>query len=95
MKKYKKFSIVLLIITATVLLSGCVGKVPVPRVEEGRFAFSVTYEVDGEEKTYSGVYVCKFDGVLTTFVGDSVEWKEYIENELSLKDRYTKAYKSL
>jgi hypothetical protein len=42
-------------------------------VKEGRFDFSLTYEVDGEVKTYTGVYVCEYDGVLTTLLGSSLQ----------------------
>ena len=63
------------------LLSGCVATLPLPDIREGRFDFSVTYEINGEVKTYSGVYVCEFDGVLTTFLGSGREWEGHIENE--------------
>lgn len=81
MKKTKIIAVALLLVTVVALLGSCAAKVPLPTVQEGRFDFSVTYEVNGEVKTYSGVYICKFDGVLTTFVGSSLEWEEYIENE--------------
>lgn len=81
MKKIKLFTIAFLLIVATVILSGCVARVPIPDVKEGRFDFSVTYEIDGNIKTYSGVYVCKFDGVHTTFLGSGIDWDGYIENE--------------
>lgn len=80
MKRLKIIAIVFSMILATTLFSGCMAKLPIPSVKEGRFDFSVTYEIDGEVKTYSGVYVCKFDGVLTTFLGSGLEWKGYIEN---------------
>ena len=81
MKKLKAIAILLLLAFLTVALTGCVVTVPVPEIKEGRFDFSVTYEIDGEEKTYSGVYVCCYDGVLTTFLGSYVEWRDYVENE--------------
>ena len=81
MKTIKKITVILLLIAALATLSGCVVKVPIPEIEEGRFDFSVTYEINGEVKTYTGVYVCSFDGVLTTLIGSSLEWKGYIENE--------------
>lgn len=81
MKKIKLFAVVVLIIMATTLFSGCAVKIGVPEIKEARFNFSVTYEVKGEQKTYTGVYVCKYDGVLTTFLGSSLEWTGYIENE--------------
>lgn len=81
MKKIKIATIVFLLVSATVFLSGCVARLPMPEIEEGRFEFSVTYEVNGEVKTYSGVYVCYLDGVLVTLVGSGLEWRSYVENE--------------
>jgi hypothetical protein len=81
MKSLRIVAISILLITVAVLLCGCVAKVPVPEVKEGRFDFSVTYEIDGEVKTYSGVYVCEYDGALTTFLGSSIKWKGYVEND--------------
>ena len=81
MRKIKLFAIVLLLTVSVALLSGCVAKVPIPEVKEGRFDFSFTYEINGEVKTYSGVYVCRFDGVYTTLIGSGIEWDGYIENE--------------
>ena len=81
MKKTKTLAIVFLITIITTLFSGCAVTIGVPEVKEARFNFSVTYEVGGEQKTYEGVYICEYDGVLTTFVGSSLKWKGYIENE--------------
>ena len=80
MKKIKLF-VCAVLSTMLMLLSGCVAKMPIPEIKEGRLNFSVTYETNGEEKTYSGVYVCKYDGILVTLAGSSVQWKAYIENE--------------
>lgn len=80
MKKLKVLAVVLLIITTITTLSGCVVRLPIPEIKEGRFDFSVTYEINGEIKTCSGVYVCEYDGVLTTFLGSSIKWKGYVEN---------------
>ena len=81
MEKQKLLLITLLMTVMTMLFSGCVAKLPIPNIKEGRFDFSVTYEVAGEQKTYTGVYVCEYDGVLTTFLGSSLEWKGHLENE--------------
>ena len=81
MKKRKFAGVLILLMMVASLFSGCVAKLPIPDIKKGRFDFSVTYEISGEEKTYSGVYVCEFDGVLTTLVGSTREWKGYIENE--------------
>ena len=74
--------VLILIVTVLVtFLTGCSAKLPMPEVKEGRFNFSVTYEVSGEQKTYSGVYVCKYQGVVVTLVGGHIEWEDYVENE--------------
>ena len=80
MNKKRIFAIIILLTMILLVCTGCAVKYPVPNVKEGRFEFTVTYEVDGEEKTYSGVYVCKFDGVYTTFLGSGRMWDAYVEN---------------
>jgi hypothetical protein len=81
MKKFKIFAAAVLTAMVTMLFSGCTVKIGVPTIKEGRFDISVTYEVEGEQRTYTGVYICKYDGVLTTFLGSSLEWKGHIENQ--------------
>ena len=80
MKKHKFFIIALLMIAITMIFSGCAAVVLLPKVKEGRFNFSVTYEINGEETTYSGVYVCKYKGAYKTLVGEGINWEGYIEN---------------
>ena len=70
----------LLLIMILLVCSGCVTKMPVPEVKEGRFEFSVTYEINGEQFTYDGVYVCKYKGAYITLVGNGIMWDDYIEN---------------
>ena len=82
MKKIKLFMCVGFMSMLTAVSSGCttIARVPVPKVKEARFNFSVTYLMDGEEKTYSDVYVCKYDGAYKTLVGDGIDWEGYVEN---------------
>ena len=80
MKKLKVAICIMLVTMVLSLYSGCLAKVPIPEIKEGRFEFSVTCEINGEEKTYSGVYVCKYDGAYKTLVGKGVDWEGYIEN---------------
>ena len=80
MKKLKILAIVLLVTTVATLFSGCLARVFIPEIKEGRFDFSVTYEINGEEKTISGVYVCKYVGAYKTLVGEGIYWEGYIEN---------------
>ena len=81
MKKIKLLAVAILTTMITTFFSGCAVSIGVPEVKEARFHFSVSYEVGGEQKTYTGVYVCEYDGVLTTLLGSSLEWNGYIENE--------------
>ena len=55
MKKIKWFICVVLVAMLTSILSGCAAVIPIPEIKEGRFDFSVTCEVNGEEKT--SVYI--------------------------------------
>ena len=80
MKKMKLFICVVLVTMFATLFSGCMAKVSVPEVKEGRFNFSVTCEINGEGKTYSGVYVCKYDGAYKTLVGEGIDWEGYVED---------------
>ena len=80
MKKLKVAICIVLVTMVLSLYSGCLAKVPIPEIKEGRFEFSVTCEINGEEKTYSGVYVCKYDGAYKTLVGKGVDWEGYIAN---------------
>ena len=58
MRKLKIFILTCLVMLSTLFFSSCtIAKMPVPSVKEGRFNFSFTYEINGEEKNYSGVYV--------------------------------------
>lgn len=79
MGKYKTFYISILIFLLTLSLIGC-EKAPEPSVKEGKFNFSVTYEVDGEVKTISSVYVCTFVESGSLYDGFYVEWDSYIED---------------
>ncbi|MBO7214037.1 MAG: hypothetical protein J6V66_00920 [Clostridia bacterium] len=81
MRKLKILATVLLLTILTSLLSGCVARLPIPEIKEGRFNVLVTYEINGEVDSFSGVYVCRYDGIDVTFVGASIVWEEYLENE--------------
>lgn len=79
MKKLKIFTMALFMML-TLFLSGCVASVAVPTVKEGRFDFSITYELHGEEKTYEGTYICRFDGAYVSCVGNGRDWTGYMED---------------
>jgi hypothetical protein len=80
MRKFKILTLLVLIISILSFSTGCSCKTLVPEKTEGRFDFSVTYEMNGEEITYNGVYVCKFDGVYFSFYGNGRDWIGYVEN---------------
>ena len=47
----------------TVTLTSCGFTVPRPEIKEGKFRFSITYELNGEVKIFSGLCVCEYNGV--------------------------------
>ena len=66
------------------MLSGCGFRVPRPKVKEGRFNFSVTYEWRGETATVSGVYVCEFAGIGWALDGGyHREWSYCVEGDVN------------
>ena len=78
-----KRKIIVLILAVSLMmcmLTSC-GIEELPKIREERFDFSVTYEEWGEEKTISGVYVCKFAGYSFTLEGAQFtrSWEGHIE----------------
>ena len=68
-------------------------KAPDPTIKEGRFDFSVTYEVDGEISTVSSTYVCKLEESGWHLDGWYIHWNEYIEDsELANRMEETRGY---
>ena len=80
MAKIKILTVVLLLLLMSVIFTGCAIKMPVPSVEKAEFEFSITYEIDGEIKTCTGVYVCEFAGVYKSFYGNNRIWKGYVKD---------------
>ena len=91
MKNKKALACVALTLALGATAAGC-GKAPVPIVKEGRFHFSVTYEVDGAVDTVSSVFVCEFEESGKQLDGWYVTWNSYIEDReieaLFPEDRY-------
>ena len=88
----KKFVFIISMLIISFILTGC-SKTPVPTVKEGRFNFSVTYEVDGVQETVSSVFVCKYVKVVKTLEGGYREWDSYIEDSaLSARLEKTRGY---
>ena len=69
---------IVLILSLSLLLSGC--GAPEPRIKEGRFNFSITYEVGGEQETISSAFICKFKEAGRSFGGYYISWDSYIED---------------
>ena len=77
----RRFGALILLTALVFTLVGCGLIVERPEVKEGEFNFSVTYEINGEIKTISGVYVCEYDGIDRVLDGvDHREWKGYIKD---------------
>ncbi len=79
MKKTKVVACMSLMAALLSTFAAC-QKAPEPTVKEGRFDFSVTYEVDGEQETVSGVFVCKFSKVVFALDGSYIEWDSYVQD---------------
>lgn len=77
--KRKLIALILALLFVTTLTSCEVE--PAPKIKEGRFNFSVTYEEWGEPKTVSGVFVCKYAGRSFTLEGGRFtrDWEGHIE----------------
>ena len=80
MEKIKRFLITMFL--SLLLLTTLVGceKGLEPSVKNGNFKFSVTYEVDGEQETVSGVFVCEFVEVVFALDGSYIEWNSYVQD---------------
>ena len=89
----KKFlAAVALGVSFLITLAGCWKGVE-PSVKEGKFHFSVTYEVDGKQETVSGVYVCEFVENVFALDGSYIEWNSYLEDtELANKLEENRGY---
>ena len=70
-----------LVLTLACTLTSCGLQVPRPEIKEGRFDFSITYEIFGEVNTLSATYVCEFDGTSWSLEGGSYsrDWVDYVE----------------
>lgn len=66
---------------------------PAPKIKEGRFNFSITYEQWGEAKTVSGVYVCEYAGRSFTLEGGDFtrDWTGHIEGVENLHETFNAA----
>ena len=80
MKRQKIPAVMALITLILLVCTGCVVETLVPEVKEGYFDISVTYEINGEERTYQGRYVCSYLGVSTSVYGSSLLWDGYVLN---------------
>lgn len=80
----KIFVSLIAVLLLSFFLTSCGLNVPRPEIKEGRFNITVTYEHSGEVKEASGVYVCKYDGVVWFNVNrDSfVNWEESFEGDI-------------
>ena len=80
MKKIVVFLIVVLLLSFS--LTSCGLTVPRPEIKEGEFDFSITYALNGEEKTFSAVYVCEYDGTSWSLDGGyGRDWKARTEGD--------------
>ncbi len=80
----KTVASIILLLALSIILTSCGADVPRPEIKEGRFNISVTYEYNGETKTASGVYVCKYDGIIWYNPNRDpfVSWEESFEGDI-------------
>ena len=78
----RKLCVLILLFMLVSILAGCGLDVPRPEVKEGRFHFTATYELNGEVKTVSDVYICKYDGIGWTLDGGNYyrDWVGHFES---------------
>ena len=79
MKSKKILTCFALVVALTPMFAGC-KNAPVPTIKEGKFNFSVTYELGGEVKTISSVYVCKYVESGMYLDGWYIDWEAYVED---------------
>jgi hypothetical protein len=92
MKNKRLLACVALVVALGSTFTAC-QKAPDPVVKEGRFDFSVTYEVDGAVETVSSVYVCGLEETGWHLDGWYIHWNEYIEDsELANRMEETRGY---
>ena len=89
MKAGRLTAAVIMTLAVMLILTGCFAGVPRPTVKEGRFDFSITYEINGEEKTVSGVYACRFRRIRASLEGFHRVWEGKVEkSDIKDVDRY-------
>ena len=75
-------SVIVLVIVLLVAFTGCGLTTARPEIKDGEFNFSVTYEFNGEIKTVSGIYACKFNGIDWALDGGyHRDWSGYIKGD--------------
>ena len=74
----RKLTALVLALAVVCMLVSCGLTVKRPQIEKGEFDFSITYALNGKEKTLSAVYVCEFDGVSWTLDGGyGRDWRSH------------------
>ena len=78
----KRILCTVLLVALVLMLASCGLQVPRPEGKEGRFNFSVTYELSGVTNTFSAVYVCEFNGTNWSVDGGySRDWDIHVEGD--------------
>ena len=82
----KIISTLALLLLLSICMTSCGLTVPRPAVKEGQFNFSVTYTMNGETKTVSGVYACEYDGTSWALdSGSHRDWSGYIVGGMKME----------
>ena len=81
MKIKKILTSIALTMVAMISMTGCIYHETSPRIKEGQFNFSVTYEMDGEIETITGVYIAKFVKIGQSYDCAYRVWDGYVDTE--------------
>ena len=74
-------SLAILAALTVIALASCGLAPPLPSIKNGEFNFTVTYELNGEIQTVSGVYACEYSGIDFALEGENHrEWCGYIKD---------------
>jgi hypothetical protein len=76
----KRLILALISLSLLFSLAAC-ERVPEPRVERAEFPFEIVYEIGGEIKTASDVYVCEYEGAAwNENTGKQRQWRGYVKS---------------
>ena len=89
--KKMRLPIIIILIGLALAVGSCflTGMLIEPSIKEHDFDYSVTYKINGETKTYNGIYRCTFDGYDNSGFFISREYMgEYVQDKNHTREHY-------